>query len=231
MFRYLNSNISVALVALCAALIFTYGATRQQAVRAQDGIQKVTIDWPKSGVNLIGTNKATVAVIEYGDNQCPYCLKAYQETEPALIQAAYKGKLLFVSREFPLAMHKAARTSAMAALCAGDQDPRAYWFLRGLMREKQKDLTGVNIDRWIKADGRLDPKLWNNCMAAALYAKQVTDDIAAGTKAGVKATPTFIVGSKVGKKLNGELFVGDLEAVTKALKRYGVELTPKETEQ
>ncbi len=53
--------------------------------------------------NAMGNPNAPVHIIEYGDFQCPYCLKFWTETEPQLIKEYVNtGKVYFEFRSFPI---------------------------------------------------------------------------------------------------------------------------------
>ena len=83
---------------------------------------------PRANVSLKnipvrGVPAAPVTIVEYADYECPYC----QQVQPTLdrLEAAYKGKVDFAFKNFPLPMHSHAEKAAEAALCAGAQGK--YW--------------------------------------------------------------------------------------------------------
>lgn len=52
--------------------------------------------------NTMGDPHAPIHIIEYGDFQCPYCLRFWNETEPLLIEEYVNtGKVYFEYRSFP----------------------------------------------------------------------------------------------------------------------------------
>ena len=53
--------------------------------------------------NTMGDPKAPVHIVEYGDFQCPFCLKFWRETERQLIaEYVNTGKVYFEYRSYPI---------------------------------------------------------------------------------------------------------------------------------
>ncbi len=72
------------------------------------------------GVTFQGSAKATVAMIEFSDSECPFCAAYTTETFP-WIEHDYinTAKLRYGLVNFPLAMHPHAAAAAAAVDCAG----------------------------------------------------------------------------------------------------------------
>ena len=67
----------------------------------------------------LGKSDAPVTVIEFSDYQCPFCQRFVRNTLPALkTDYVDTGKVRYIFRDFPLAMHRQARKAAEAAHCA-----------------------------------------------------------------------------------------------------------------
>ena len=96
---------------------------------------EVTIE----GAPVLGAADAIVTLVEFSDYDCPFCRRHKDRVMPDLVKNFVDtGKLKYVMREFPLAMHPNAKGAAQAALCAGDQDQ--YWQMHDKMFENQRKL-------------------------------------------------------------------------------------------
>src|SRR5882724_1265937 len=79
--------------------------------------------------HIQGPIDAPVALVEYGDYQCPHCGAAYPVVKA--IQERLGDRLCFVFRNFPLVnAHPHAEHAAEAAEAAGTQD--AFWEMHDL---------------------------------------------------------------------------------------------------
>jgi len=84
----------------------------------------------------IGSDDATVTLIEFTDYQCPFCARHFTQTF-GQIKSNYidTGKVKYVSRDFPLGFHQHAQKSALASECADDQGK--FWEMHDVLFQKQ----------------------------------------------------------------------------------------------
>lgn len=69
-----------------------------------------------------GSPLADLVIFEFSDFQCPYCRRHTEDTQPQLDEAYVRtGKIMWVFKHFPLAIHPQAPAAAQAAMCAGQQ--------------------------------------------------------------------------------------------------------------
>ena len=69
-----------------------------------------------------GEATAQVAIIEYGDIECPFCRHFKQSVYPQIFDEYIKtGKARFYYRDMPLPFHEHAMPAARAEHCAGEQ--------------------------------------------------------------------------------------------------------------
>ena len=149
---------------------------------------EVTID----DAPVLGADDATVTLVEYSDYDCPFCRRHKDQVMPDLVKNFVDtGKLKYVMREFPLAMHPNAKGAAQAALCAGDQDQ--YWQMHDKMFANQRKLGVENLKAFAVELG-LDSAVFDTCLDDGKYAKQVSDDLTAGGRMGITGTPAFVLG-------------------------------------
>ncbi len=116
---------------------------------------------------------------------------AVRQTMPKLVKEYIKtGKVKLVFRDFSLVrIHKQAFKAAEEAQCAGDQGK--YWEFHDGLFENPKDMKKFDISPYAKALG-LDMKKFKTCLDSGVKKAGVREDLAAGGKAGVRGTPTFL---------------------------------------
>jgi protein-disulfide isomerase len=141
----------------------------------------------------LGETSAPVTLIEFTDYQCPYCRRHSLQTKPRIVKDYVEtGKLRYVLREFPIvSIHPQAPKAAQAALCAGDQDK--YWEMNELFFANQKRLQPDHLLAHAEELG-IDMARFRECFENEIYAERVRSDFEAGAAAGVKGTPSFLLG-------------------------------------
>lgn len=182
-------------------------AILQRAVRPQRP-SKVTAEVSVSGKPSLGRNDAPVTLVEFSDYQCPFCKRHFSTVFP-IIKKEYIdiGKLRYVFRDFPIAsLHPQAKKGHEAAYCAGEQNK--YWEMHDTLFQNSKDFSVPALNRYAQEIG-LDGDSFKNCLQSEKYASRIEKEIAEGTKAGVRGTPTFFVGqSGSGGKITGTVVRG-----------------------
>jgi protein-disulfide isomerase len=140
----------------------------------------------------LGKSDAPVTVIEFSDYQCPFCQRFVRNTLPAL-KTDYidTGKVRYVFRDFPLAMHRQARKAAEAAHCAGEQGK--YWEMHDVIFNNQQALKVEDLKEHASSLD-LEPAAFNNCLEQGKYAAEIDKDFADGSTAGITGTPSFFIG-------------------------------------
>jgi protein-disulfide isomerase len=155
--------------------------------------------------HIQGPVDAPLALIEYGDYQCPYCGDAYPVVKA--IQERLGDRLCFAFRNFPLAtMHPHAEHAAEAAEAAGAQG--RFWEMHDMLFENQSALEDDDLAQYAKALGLDADRLISEVRSGA-HALRVKEDFRGGARNGVNGTPTFFVN---GVRYDGEFGVGALFA-------------------
>jgi protein-disulfide isomerase len=144
---------------------------------------------------ILGPSAAPITIVEFADFECPYCARAFSEVEP-LVDTTYKGKVRLIWKNFPLPAHTWAPQAAIAANCAYQQNPNAFWdFARSFYRD-QSEITPQNlrdhVDQYANAD-KLDTKALNACVLGDAAEKVVDQDKKDGEAVHVNSTPTFFI--------------------------------------
>jgi len=144
-----------------------------------------------------GAEDAKVTIVEFSDFQCPFCSKGANLVSE--LEKKYGKKVKIVFKNFPLPFHAQAKIAAEAALCAKDQDAKAFWKLHDVMFQDQSKLDRDNLISSAKKIGLKD-KVFTECLDGGKFKAKVEADMNEGQAIGVKSTPTFFV--------NGQLIAG-----------------------
>ncbi len=138
-----------------------------------------------------GDPKATLAIVEYGDFECPFCRRFQHDAYPQ-IAAGYvqTGKVRYYYRDMPLPFHEHAMPAARAARCAGEQGK--YWemydalfadpVLPGTFDETAKPLS-------------LDVARLDACTANPVSTVPIQHTVEEAGKMNISGTPTFLIGT------------------------------------
>ena len=151
------------------------------------------LDLLLDGAPSIGDANARVAVVEFGDYECPYCGRHANQVLPEIV-ANYvnTGKVRYFFKDTPVeAIHPAAFKAAEAALCAGEQG--TYWEMHDLLFKNQQALAVTELAAHARALN-LDMPKFQQCLDSDSYAAQIRKSLEEAVKAGARGTPTFIVG-------------------------------------
>ncbi|MCF7844732.1 MAG: DsbA family protein [Kiritimatiellales bacterium] len=144
---------------------------------------------PSDADHVRGSADAEITIIEYSDFECPFCSR-HAPTIDQLVED-YDGKVNVVFRHFPLSFHANAQKAAEASECAADQGGNdAFWgfhdslFTEGVEPEKYDDYA---------TELGLDLSEFNDCLDTDKFAQKTKDDMASGSKGGVRGTPGNII--------------------------------------
>lgn len=165
---------------------------------------------PTAGRDHIqGPIDAPLALVEYGDYECPYCGDAHPIVKA--IQERLGSQLCFAFRNFPLAtMHPHAKHAAEAAEAAGAQGK--FWEMHDTLFENQDALADAYLEEYASALG-LDAKRLMDEVRAGAHGGRVREDFRGGARIGVNGTPTFFIN---GVRYDGEIDAGGLFAALTA---------------
>jgi len=170
-------------------------------------VEDVTVDPSKAIMDKIslkgephkGPENAKVTIVEYSDFQCPFCSKGYQTIEKQVL-ANYGDKVKFYYKNYPLPFHPWAKKGAVAAACAKEQKPDAFWKLYSSFFENQAQMTKDNVKQKATeylADQKIDMAKWNDCVDNNKSLPQVKAQMAEGGTVGVRGTPGFIINGRL----------------------------------
>lgn len=150
---------------------------------------------PQSGTT-IGDPKARVALLEFGDLQCPVC-KAYSEQIiPQLISGPVKkGEATIEFRNFTIIGPQSTPAGA-AAIAAGEQG-RGWNYIELFYRNQGPEDSGYATDSFLesiaKGAGVKDLVSWNAARKSKRVLGQVSKTTAEAERLGFTGTPSFAV--------------------------------------
>lgn len=142
--------------------------------------------------HLWGRPDAPLTLVEYGDFQCGFCLKATGAVEE--VHRILGDRLRYVWRHAPLTeFHPNALAAAEAAEAAGHQG-RFFEFSRSLFADQEHQLP-ADIVRRARELG-LDVERFEEDLDSGEVASRVRDDLLDAEAMGVIAVPTFFVNGR-----------------------------------
>ena len=204
---FLPLTIFVAALLISGSILYSkFGDGNSRALSANQPSRSATqANLLASQTNLtdddvvLGDPKAPVTMVIFGDYQCPFCGRMFQEVEGRLKEIYVKtGKLKMVYRDFPLdQLHPYARTAAEMAECARDQGK--YWAYHDALFNLQDQIPTLDFVTLAGQLG-LDKNKFSACSQSGKYKAEVEKDYEDGLILGINGTPTSFV--------NGERLVG-----------------------
>jgi protein-disulfide isomerase len=145
------------------------------------------------GGHILGSEKATLAVIEFSDFQCPFCAVFARDTFPQLKRDFIdSGKVRFIYRHNPLEpLHSLAVKASTASQCADEQS--RFWEMHDVIYASQRTLTDDSFFGLAKSLN-LDAGRFSTCMFDPDALAKVKKDQAEASRLGLVSTPTFLIG-------------------------------------
>jgi protein-disulfide isomerase len=136
-----------------------------------------------------GAAHARMVLVEYGDFECPNCKQAAPAVK--MLLSRFADRLRVVWRHFPLEeVHAHALHAALAAETAGAQGK--FWPMHDLLFDHQAHLRLPQL-RGYAERLELDMVRYSAEMDDTVYLQRVREQIAGGTRSGVRSTPTFFL--------------------------------------
>jgi protein-disulfide isomerase len=139
--------------------------------------------------HVLGHPGAPVAVVEYGDFECPNCKQAAPAVK--LLLKRFAGRIQVGFRHYPLEeVHPHALHAALAAEAAGAQGK--FWPMHDLLFENQAHLKLQHLRGYAERI-ELDMVRFDAEMQQELYLQRIREEVEDGRRSGVRGTPTFFV--------------------------------------
>jgi protein-disulfide isomerase len=139
--------------------------------------------------HVVGSETASVTIVEYGDYECPFCGAAHPIVKA--LQRALGDNLRFAYRHFPLSqIHPHSFQAAEAAEAAGAQG--RFWEMHDLLFANQRALGPEHLLAYADQLG-LDLERFASDLQQHTHQPRVREDFMSGIRSGVNGTPTFFV--------------------------------------
>jgi protein-disulfide isomerase len=146
-----------------------------------------------SGSPARGSESAVVALVEFSDYECPFCIRHFTQTWPQ-IEAAYvnTGRVRDVFQDFPVdQLHPAAIRAHEAGRCAADQG--RFWEMHAGLFSPAGSHTAELLEKRAADVGlRLDE--YRACVSSGKHTQAVRKSVTEGQRLGIQGTPSFLVG-------------------------------------
>ena len=153
------------------------------------------------GPFVLGAAEAPVTMVEFSDYECTFCQRYHAQVyERIKREFVDTGKVRYVVRDFPLAMHRHAVPAARAARCAAEDN--RFWEMRHALLASEGTL---NADLIVEHGERLglDPAKLRACIASTRFDDAIRKDLQEARGAGVSLTPSFVLGRSRGAMVEG----------------------------
>lgn len=147
--------------------------------------------------HIIGSPDAAVVLIEYSDNDCPFCQRFHPTMEQVVEE--YGDQVAWVYRQFPLtALHPGAQLEAEATECAAELGGNdTFWAYLDDTLQQNYDQAGLIQ---LAVDNGLNSNEFQTCLTSGDMKPRVAEDLASGQQAGVNGTPgTIVISAKGGE--------------------------------
>lgn len=133
---------------------------------------------------VLGKKTALVTIVELGDFQCNFCLRA--EKTMAALRAQYGDDLRIVWKNTPLKNHDRAKPAAELAMDAADQK-KDFWAVHDDLYASQSDLGDASLARIAASHG---------VKMTTKHHASIDDDQALAASLHVDSTPIFFVNGR-----------------------------------
>ena len=167
-------------------------------------------DLPRYNVEIgpgeaMGSPKAPVTIVEFGDYQCPYTAQARRLLHR--VMEVYPQQVRWIYRDYPLEQHPLARRAAEAAQCAGEQ--HKFWAYNDLLFENNQALELGDLRRYAK-EADLNIGAFNDCLVSPRPKVIVAQNERDARQFGVSGTPAIFVN---GMRIEGVLPLPLMQAI------------------
>jgi protein-disulfide isomerase len=204
--RLLVSVVFVILVIGVAIIMSSYQANLLEMHDKTKYLEKIAAKQSpllnlENGSYPLGSENASITIVEFGDYQCEACYHWFHNTRDTLIDnyiETGKAKLVFVDLPF---LGRDSPKAAQASYCAEDQEK--YWEYHTMLytfQDGPPDSGWADRDRLNSFAFSLDMNIdeFNECMDSSKYQKRVKANYNEAVKNDVQQTPTFIIISQDG---------------------------------
>ncbi len=227
-----EAKVGILSAAICASaltwLVFRVTAMLPKRLRLRallgtgDTIIDLAVPVDPKRDHVRGPDRAPVALVEYGDFECPYCGQA----EPVIRELlADYGDLRYVWRHLPLSdVHPHAQLAAEAAEAAAIQ--AKFWPMHDQLLDHQGALTAKDLIRYATELG-LDADQFTRALRNHAGEVRISEDMDSADLSGVSGTPTFFINGKRHHGAYDITTLSDVVRVARARTFIGLDRHPR----
>ncbi|PYE56661.1 DsbA family protein [Deinococcus yavapaiensis] len=208
-----NNAVIVTVLVLAALIVGFFVWQRVTSTRASG----TTID--VSNQPFLGNADAKVTVVVFEDFKCPNC-KNFEENVYPTIKEKFidTNRIRFAFVNFPF-LGPDSTTAAVAAECAYQQSPQAFWQYKTIIYRGQKEettqwATPAYLQELAGYVNGLDAAQLSQCIASNATIEKVNADNALARRLNVGGTPTVFVN---GVQVQARTFDDFTTAIDRAL--------------
>jgi protein-disulfide isomerase len=178
---------------------------------------------PQHGL-VLGGRQAKVALVEFGDLQCPVCKGFSEEFIPPVIEAKVRsGAATIEFRNFTIISEESIPAGA-AAVAAGEQG-RGWNYIELFYRNQGSEASGYVTDEFMTAIAKKAgvPNLaeWNKARRSKAVLTEVHKTTAEAETLGFQGTPSFAVKGPATSGLDALDFLESSEEIEAAIDQAG----------
>jgi protein-disulfide isomerase len=146
-----------------------------------------------AGQPVLGSDTATVALVEFSDYECPFCLRHFTQTMPRILADYVKtGKILYAFRDWPVdELHPQSVRAHEAAHCAREQNK--YWEIHQRLFAPAGSHSPEQLFGLARELG-LDMASFTACIESKRSDPSIRANGEMATQLGADGTPSFFVG-------------------------------------
>ena len=182
----------VVTVAVLLAVAYFAWSTRSRTPPTPNAVDDMKGTETQLPTKLDGSSRASIALIEFSDFQCPYCAKFEQEVYPRIQNAFVKTDVVrYAFRHLPLPIHALAFEAGEAAECAETEGK--FWQMHERLFSHQTSLSHDDLMAHATAL-QIDSETFQRCLTNSRTSDRVKGDASEGRRLGISGTPSFIVG-------------------------------------
>jgi protein-disulfide isomerase len=150
--------------------------------------------------SALGSDRANITIVEFGDYKCQYCARFHRETKSQLIDNFVdRGQVKFMFKDFVVndkPLDKQSTLAARASYCAADQGK--YWQYHDEVYDNSKGedvgwITKEILNQFAQNVQVPDLMKFSECVDSQKYNDVVAQNNELARSLGVSATPTFLV--------------------------------------
>ncbi len=171
--------------------------------------------------HVVGSDSATVEIVEFADFECPHCARfAILEWPYIRDRLVATGRLRWRFMDFPLRGNVNSPAAHLAAGCAGEQG-RFFEMMDVIYNRQNEWALERRPERYLRDYARqvgLDLSRYDTCVETKHAQPGVDADYAEGERLGVDGTPTFFVN---GRKWPTVLVYDQIKAIVDSLAPEG----------